>query len=413
MSVGSELRVAESREWVGLTGLFAFASFSEIVLYSNLNAFTPLFLQDLGFDAAGVKAWTGILASASLLIGFWFVPFWGVLADRYGRKPLIVRSFVVEVVAVIVIALAPNVWFFLLGRMVTGLALGNTGLMFASVSERVPRARVGVAIATITGSQPVGGVLGSLMGGFIVSQFGVTALWWFNCALIAAVTLMLVLFYHEPFTPRPTPPIRTMLENALRAVATTPIVVKYFLFSFIATSAFFFSYAYISTRIIELAHALDAGVTIGLVFGIAGIAALFATPIWGTLADRYGHEKLLPLVTFLTAAAYIPLFFASTVTQFTIAYFALSSVSPAINSLTFAIIGLGTPPDRRNAVMSMVFMPLNAAIVVAPLLASVMTREIREVFLYSSIISFTAFALLMATRGFGQSEAGARGARSP
>src|SRR5581483_4441457 len=188
-------RTELTRGWLGLALLFALANFGEIVLFSNLAAFTPIYLQTLGLDEAGIKFWTGILASIGVLLGFWFVPFWGVLADRYGRKPLIVRSYAAELVAIIVMALAPNIWVFVLGRMVTGLALGNTGLMFAAVSERAPRDRVGLAISLITGSGPVGSVLGSLVGGLVVATFGIYGLWWFDGILIASVFTILLLLY--------------------------------------------------------------------------------------------------------------------------------------------------------------------------------------------------------------------------
>lgn len=398
MSVGTNAHAAESRDWMSLTGLFALASFVEIILFSNLAAFTPVYLQHLGFDDNSTRFWTGILASIGMLLGFWFVPMWGVLADRHGRKPLIVRSFAIEVVACAIMALAPNIWIFTIGRMLTGLALGNTGLMFAAISERAPRSRVGLAIALVTGAQPLGGVLGSLVGGYLVSALGIVALWWFDGLLIAILFVVLLLFYHEPFTPKPTPHIFEMLRGALRSVVNTPVVVKYFVFSFVATCGYFFAYPYLSTRLIEIAPGADVGSTIGVVFGIAGIATLIGTPFWGTLADKFGHARLLPLVTFLTAFAYLPLFFASTVMQFTLGYFVLSAFSPAINGLTFATIGLTTPPDRRNAVMSMLYMPLNAAIVVAPTLSSILTTEVRQVFLFSAVVVFASAVLLIATR---------------
>jgi DHA1 family multidrug resistance protein-like MFS transporter len=401
MSAVAEIKSPTRSSWIAITALFTTASFAEIVLYSNLAAFTPIYLEHLGYPANEIKFWTGILASAGVLLGFWFVPFWGVLADRYGRKPLIVRSFVVEAVAVALIALAPNVWIFLLGRMITGLALGNTGIMFASVSEHAPRERVALAISLITGSQPLGGVIGSLVGGYVVSAFGIVALWWFDGVLIALVAFMLVLLYHEPFTPRPTPPVLAMVGRALRAVATTPVVVKYFVFSFLATSGYFFSYTFISTRVIELAPGTDVARTIGLVFGIAGIATLLATPVWGLLAGKLGGPRLLPLVTLLTALAYIPLFFARDITQFTLFYFGLACFSPAINSLTFATISLETPVEQRNAVMSMIFMPLNAAILIAPALASVAAGEVRQVFVFSAACDFAALLLLLLTRRVG------------
>lgn len=381
--------------WTLLTGLFAVASFLEIVLFSHLSAFTPLFLQNLGFDAVAVKFWTGILASVGMLLGLWFVPFWGVLAERYGRKALIIRSFVIELVAVFIMALSSNLWVFMFGRAFIGLALGNTGLMFASITNRCPRERVGTAISFVTGAQPLGGVIGALIGGFLVSRFGVQFLWGLDGVMIAAVVLLLARLHDEPFTPVPTPPLKTMLRDSLNAVVKTPHISQLFAFSFLATAGYFFSYAYVSNRILELIGTEDAGSTIGLVFGVAGLGTLIATPAWGALADRFSQRRLLPIVTLFAALLYIPLYFASNVVQFTFQYFLLASVSPAINSLTFALIGLETPADKRNYVMSMIYLPLNTAILIGPLLASFLTSEVRQVFIGSSAFVFAAFVFLL------------------
>ncbi len=380
------------QSWVMLTALFTAANLLEIVLYSNLSQFTPLFLQNIGYDEPGVKLWTNILASAGIALGFWFVPFWGVLADRHGRKLLIIRSFAVEAVAVSLMAFTDNIWVFLFGRMMTGLALGNTGLMFATITETAPRERVGFAIGLVTGSSPVGVVLGSLLGGYVVSQFGVHVLFGVDAAMIGLLALALFLLYRETFTPGQTYPIGRMLRIALRAVFTTPAVVTLFIFSFITQFGYFFSFPSVPIRITELASGNPAE-TIGIVSGIAGIATFFGTPLWGLAGDRIGQRRLLPWVTLLTALLFIPLYWAQDVVRFTIALFLLYGASPAINSLAFATVGLETPADKRGSVLSMIYMPLNAAILIAPSLSAFVTTEIRQVFIGSAL--FTGFAFLL------------------
>ncbi len=389
---------SNSQSWVLLTALFTTANLLEIVLFSNLTAFTPVFLQQIGYDEAGVRLWTGILSSAGIALGFWFVPFWGVLADRYGRKLLIIRSFLVEAVAVMLMAFSQNVWVFLFGRMMTGLALGNTGLMFATLADRAPRQRVGLAISLVTGSSPVGSVIGPLFGGFVVTQFGVHALFAVNSLLISLVVVMLGLFFRETFVPGPPTPIARMLRLSLRAVGGTPAVRTMFIFSFIATFAFFFSAPFVPNRVVELVSGQGAGGAIGIVYGIAGLATLLATPLWGLAADRAGHRRLLPLVTALTGLLYLPLYWANSLVDFTVRLFLLNAVSPAVNSLTFATIGLETPPNKRGAVMSMIYMPLNAAILFAPSLSVSLTGEVRQTFLYSGLITFAAFLMLLLNR---------------
>ena len=110
-------------------------------------------------------------------------------------------------------------------------------------------------------------------------------------------------------------------------------------------------------------------------------------------------RRLLPLVTLLTGLLFLPLFWASDVVQFTFRLFLLNGVQPAVNSLTFATIGLETPPERRASVMSMIYMPLNAAILFAPTLAAVvtLTSGVRTVFLYSAFFTIAAFVMLVVT----------------
>ncbi len=108
--------------------------------------------------------WTGPIAAAGFALGIWFVPFWGVLADRHGRKPLILRSYYVEVAAMALAALSHNVWLYLVARALTGFALGNTGLMYASLTEVAPKNRVALALGLVNGSAPMGSLVGGLLG---------------------------------------------------------------------------------------------------------------------------------------------------------------------------------------------------------------------------------------------------------
>src|SRR3989337_2305069 len=104
--------------WVRLLGLFSAAGVIETIFWGQMNAFTPLYLPQLGVPPADVPAWTGAIVSLSNVIGIPFLPFWGALADRYGRQPLIVRSFVAHMIAGVVALLAGNIWVFVLGRAV-------------------------------------------------------------------------------------------------------------------------------------------------------------------------------------------------------------------------------------------------------------------------------------------------------
>ncbi|HEY3344616.1 MAG TPA: hypothetical protein VGJ97_06800, partial [Anaerolineaceae bacterium] len=107
--------------WVWMLVLFTFAGFIETVFYGQLSAFTPLYLPNLGIRSDDIPRWTGLIASVTALLGLPFLPFSGALADRYARKPVIIRSFIVEMVAAILLLLAGSVGAFMAGRTLTSL----------------------------------------------------------------------------------------------------------------------------------------------------------------------------------------------------------------------------------------------------------------------------------------------------
>src|SRR5438094_589964 len=131
-----------SSGWFRMVGLFAIAGLCEVCAYGQVTAFTPLHLPDLGVASGDVAFWVGAITAISSVAGLPFLPFWGALADRYGRKPLIIRSFVSAFIALTLAAVAPNIAVFLFARAFQSLGLGNTGLMLATLAERVPAGRV-------------------------------------------------------------------------------------------------------------------------------------------------------------------------------------------------------------------------------------------------------------------------------
>ncbi|MEW5718866.1 MAG: MFS transporter, partial [Chloroflexota bacterium] len=108
--------------WPLLVFLFALANFLEVAVVAHFVLFTPAFLHTIGFSKSEIDAWTGPISALAFLFGIWFVPLWGVFADRYGRKPLILRSNYVEVIAMTLAAFSHNVWMYLIARTLTGLA---------------------------------------------------------------------------------------------------------------------------------------------------------------------------------------------------------------------------------------------------------------------------------------------------
>src|SRR5438067_837763 len=78
-----------------------------------------------------VARWTGLLAAAMLVPALPLAPFWGALADRYGRKPVILRGYLANVLGYLIAAVSPNVEMLVLGRLAFGLGFGTQAVALA------------------------------------------------------------------------------------------------------------------------------------------------------------------------------------------------------------------------------------------------------------------------------------------
>ncbi len=321
-----------------------------------------------------------------------------MLADRYGRKPLILRSYYVEVIAMVLAALAHNVWLYLIGRALTGLALGNTGLMYAALTETAPRNRVAFALGLVNGSAPLGSLVGALAGGFLVSQFGVHFLFGVDAVIAGLIAIVLTVFYRDVFVPKPTPHVVVMLRDALRAVIDSPVASTIFLVSFVSSAAFFFSFSYLPVRIGEIVGVAASATAIGITQGVAGATTLFGSAFLGLFADRIGHRRLLVVLMVIVTILWLPMYAAQSILGVTLVWAAFNAFSPSVSSLMFTIISLNVPAEKRGSVLSMIYLPMNLAFVVGPITASFVAQvEVRDVFLVSAALSLLALLIFVAS----------------
>src|SRR3972149_3344332 len=79
--------------------------------FSFANPFMPLFIQELGnFTNEQAAFWGGIASGASGIAMFFSAPLWGIIADRWGRKPMVLRAIFGGSAVLALMSLSPNIY---------------------------------------------------------------------------------------------------------------------------------------------------------------------------------------------------------------------------------------------------------------------------------------------------------------
>ncbi len=383
-----------SSNWVWLLTLFTAAGFIETMFYGQVNAFMPLYLPRLGVSALDVAAYTGIIVATSNATGIPFLPFWGTLADRYSRQPLIVRSFVAHIVAAGVMLTAGNVWVFLIGRSLMSLALGNTGLMMTTLSEHAPSTRVGFAFAVMNGAPPLGAFIGPLLGGRIVDQWGYPALLWINIGLMLLLIASLTFGYRDTFKGANRGPLLQMAADSVRLIFRSPRLRALFPALFVLFAGWMLAITYAPIAILSLYRGGQPGTIVGLVLGAGGLVTLVVSPIVGALADRFGHWRTLFAVAALSMVLWPLPAFAHGLVAFGVVWALLNGVLSGMFAVSFSVLSESAPGDVRGRVMSFAYLPVNVALIVGPGLGSLVTKG-SVLAVFPTGAAFTALGIAM------------------
>lgn len=385
----------QSSRWVALLSLFTLGSFVETIFFGQLGAFTPLYLPRLGIQAGEVARWTGIIAATSGLLGLPFLPFWGALADRYARKPVILRSFAIEAVAGVIALLAGNIWIFLIGRSVTSLSLGNTGLMMATLSERAPANRQGLAISIMNSAGPIGVFIGPMIGGPVVDRWGLPTLLMIDALLLAIVVAALGLGYRDRFKGTNRGPLLKMAGDSVRILLDSRRLRLLFPALFVLFAGWMLALTYAPLAIAQLYTGQDQATVVGIILGAGGLLALVLSPLLGWLADRFGYWRILFVGAIIEGVLWPLPALAHSLVPFGITWALINGVGAGVFAVSFTVLAHSASEDVRGRVMSFAYLPVNMGLFLGPTIGSLVTRgSVFAVFPTAAILTALGIVLL-------------------
>ena len=386
--------------WRVLMALFTLAGVIESLAYGHFGAFTPLYLRELRVPPQDIPFWTGMLGGVGFVIGLPLLPFWGVWAERYGRKLIIIRSSYISALLFAVAAFSQNVWMLLFARFLVGFVLGNTGVMLALQSETTPRAHLGMAVGLVSAGAPLGLALGPYLGSLVVDAAGIRALLLVDATLVGSVAVALTLLIHEP--PRAAGPpaaVWAMLLATYRSIVHAPIISRLFVAYFLAGMGLMLAFPFVPLMVEQLYDGARPARMIGLILTVAGVAQALATPLWGRLGDRAGRLRVLIGCTLAGAlamaaqglAADLPFFFAARVV--------FGVVQGAVGALTIALIAQHVADERRAAVLTLSLLPLQFAWFLGPVAGALLSPlGLPALFLVAALLMLLAAAPPVALR---------------
>jgi len=334
---GTESYAARNtRHWRRNLVICVFGSFTTLVSLTLLLPFLPLYVEQLGVkDNAAIVEWSGIAFGATFLGTGLTAPLWGYLADRYGRKPMLVRAAIGMAIIMPLIGLAHNVYELTLLRLAAGIIGGYASSSTLLVATQTPAEKSGWALGVLSTGALAGTLIGPLIGGVLPNLIGIRNTFFVTGSAIALAAAVTILFVKEDFVPRSRDSVdRTV---ALAGTEKVSILVISAMFG-TATLVLFanMSIEPIITVYLKNLHVGSSRVVLdaGIVMAASAFGSILAAAPLGRLADRIGGWRVIVYCLLAASVLMLPQAFVSSWWQLAILRFlmgmALAGLLPSV-----------------------------------------------------------------------------------
>lgn len=339
--------------------------------FSLVFPFLPLYVAELGVATRGsVAFWSGLVFSSQAVTMMISSPLWGVVADRYGRKLMLVRASLGGALLVALMGFAQSAEQLVMIRTAQGFVTGVVSATSALVAASTPREKSGEALGLIQTGTWVGVAVGPLIGGVIGDAFGFRASFWLTGALLALAGIATIFLVEEEFTP-PPPKERIGIWDSYRTLLKAPDMAALYSASFLQSLGRSVTLPIAALFFMALLPSGEGAATVtGLSMGAKAAIGSLSAVYLGRLSDRIGHEKVLLAGSIFAVAVYLPQPFVTNAWQL-VFWQALTGLSAgAILPATGALLNLRTPKGAQGTTFGLGNSVNSAGRMVAPMLGA-------------------------------------------
>lgn len=368
--------------WIGC--FFTGASFSLVM------PFIPLYIEELGTPNSQVEMFAGLAISVTALAAAIVAPIWGNLADRKGRRLMMIRAAAGMTFSMGALAFVPNVYWLLFMRFLTGVLSGYIPNATALIASQAPRAKSGWALGTLATGAIAGSMIGPSLGGFLAELFGMK-----NVFIITGIVLFITLILTVTLVKEDFQPVHKQemlsLKELLAKMHNVQLLFGLFITSLIIQIGITSISPILTLYIRQLSGSKSNILFVsGLIVSIAGVSAMLSSPSLGKLGDKIGNQKVLIGGLIFSLICIIPMSVVHTTWQLGILRFLLGfstgALMPSVNTLISKI----TPPEGVSRIYSFNQMFSNFGQVIGPLIGSTVAQGMgyRAVFLVTAVCIF-------------------------
>jgi len=140
----------------------------DMLAFGMIIPVLPMLVQSfMANDPVKAAEIYGLFGTGWALMQFLFSPMQGVLSDRFGRRTVILISCTGLGLDFLLMAVAPNLYWLFLGRIISGICAASISTAGAYIADVTPKEKRAAAFGMIGAAFGIGFVLGPFVGGVL------------------------------------------------------------------------------------------------------------------------------------------------------------------------------------------------------------------------------------------------------
>ena len=281
-----------------------FGSFLTGASISLVVPFMPIFVEQLGIEGDQVAFYAGLAISVSAVSAALVSPIWGILADKYGRKPMMIRAGLAMTITMGGLAFVPNIYWLLFLRLLNGVFTGFVPNATALIASQVPKDKSGAALGTLSTGVVAGTLTGPFVGGFIAEIFGIRNVFLLVGAFFFLAAILTIFFIKEDFQPvAKEKAIPT--KEVFSSFKYPRLLVNLFLTSFVIQFSAQSIGPILALYVRDLGQSENLLFVSGLIVSSMGFSSMMSAGILGKLGDKVGNHRLLVAAQIYSVIIYL------------------------------------------------------------------------------------------------------------
>ena len=306
--------------WKFTLGVLVIAQILSAVGFSMIFPFLPLYIESLGSTGGhSTELLAGLVISVQGITMMIAAPVWGAVADRFGRKKMIMRALFGGAITLALMGFVQSAEQLIIVRAMQGVVTGTVSANNALVAAATPRHRVGFAMGTLQVGLWAGVAVGPLLGGVLADLFGYSIPFIVTAVLLLAGGMIVMLGVNEDFSAsRKCEDFHALaVFRGWKSIVQTSGVGMVLFLRFLSSLARVIIVPIAPLFVVSLiARETDSSNTYaGLVMAVSAATSTFGAVYLGNLGDRISHRKVLIYCSIAATALYVPQAFVGDVWQ--------------------------------------------------------------------------------------------------